>query len=144
MVGLEIWSTPVSLPMRPMIKKERNMIASPAIAQVKVFLALSTLPGSPFDVIYLAPEKIKRIRAITPAKTRDAVIRFFIMIGIQASVATSPFSRQASHIRDYFPAVSVRVGSSRLKILSPKRPSTKLRIKNAKNTITRPITAAMI
>ncbi len=130
------------LEIRLTIKKERKIKISPTIAQVSVFFAPSTFWGSPFDVIYLAPAKIIRKSATIPAKTRAALITFLMIIGIQDRVAT-PSSRHESHGIVYF-LKSLICGNFRLNKLSPKSPSTKLRIKNARNTMISPITAAMI
>lgn len=123
-------------------KKERKIIKSPMTAYVSVFLASATACWSPFDVMNLNPEKMMRIRAATPARTSAALMRFFMMMGIQRSVAT-PASRQLfQSIRNNY-AVG-KVGSFRSKRLRPKSPSTKLRMKKARKTMMSPTTAAII
>jgi len=50
------------------ITKAISTITKPTTAQVKVFLAPSTLRGSPPEVKNLIPDQIIKIMAATPAK----------------------------------------------------------------------------
>lgn len=69
--NLDMQLTPVTVPIKSKMKKERNTKINPSRAYVRVFLALSTLFGSPPEFINLKPEKIIIKREIIPAKVKS-------------------------------------------------------------------------
>jgi hypothetical protein len=60
--------TPVTVPIRFKIKKEKKTKSNPAIAKVMDFLAVSTVFASPPDKINLIPERMIIITATAPEK----------------------------------------------------------------------------
>lgn len=71
-----VTSTPVILLIMTRIKYARRIIARPATAEVNIFLAPSTLLGSPPDVINLKPPTRSRTKNTKPAKPKTYLIRF--------------------------------------------------------------------
>jgi len=59
--------SPVIWPISCIIKNERKTKIRPIKAYVAVFFALSTLFGSPPELINLIPAKINKNKATTPA-----------------------------------------------------------------------------
>ena len=80
--------TPVTVPIRFKIKKERNTKSNPAIAKVMDFLAVSTVFASPPERINLIPERIIIITATEPEKINSQKNKFANSGGRSPSVDT--------------------------------------------------------
>lgn len=79
-----------------MMTKAKRTIIKPIMAKVSVFLAPSTLTGSPPEVKNLIPDQTIKIMVSTPAKGTAKEVILVIKTGIQRKVAMS-FTTQFIH-----------------------------------------------